>query len=151
MQYKQVIPPVADLDARLRKLVPAGHGKVRLETNLVIGDTRFLRLLAKIAHGFCVADFGLDTFKPILPNYILGKDKNLSFVVGTAAGNIPSATHEGHTVVPAIRHVPGKHYAMAFVQLFKELEFPTYEVIAGEASPELVHNLLAHDPSRIVS
>ena len=97
-----------------------------------------------------MAEFGIDTFQHILPKYILGKNTQLGFVVGTAAGSIHSNTQEGHTVVPAIRHVNGKHYAMAFVQLFKELDFPTYEVIAGEASPALVHEVLAQGASRLV-
>jgi hypothetical protein len=150
LQYKQILPAVPNLDDRLRKLVKGKTGKVTLETKFVIGDTRFLRLLAKIAHGFCVVDFGIDTFQHLLPKYILGQDKQLNFVVGTAAGPIPSNTREGHTVAPAIKHVNGKHYAMAFVQLFKELDIPTYEVIAGEASPELVRDVLARDASQVV-
>jgi len=52
LQYKQILPAVPNLDDRLRKLVKGKTGKVTLETKFVIGDTRFLRLLAKIAHGY---------------------------------------------------------------------------------------------------
>lgn len=43
----------------------------------------FYRLIAKIAHGFCVAHWSLDGFKHFLPDLILGKNHDLcTYLIG---------------------------------------------------------------------
>lgn len=63
----------------------------RKETNhtgpaaLKIGDipqADFLRFLAKIAHGYAIANCGFDQFKHLAPDIILGRSKALCYVVG---------------------------------------------------------------------
>lgn len=40
-------------------------------------------MVAKIAHGFATAELGFDSFDPMLPEFILGKDDNAgSFLIG---------------------------------------------------------------------
>jgi hypothetical protein len=46
------------------------------------------RTLAKIAHAFCIGEFGSSFFEAWLPPYILGTDLALSYLVGGVPGSI---------------------------------------------------------------
>jgi hypothetical protein len=42
----------------------------------------FARMLAKIAHTYAIAEYGMNSFKPLLTEIILGKDDRLPFLIG---------------------------------------------------------------------
>jgi hypothetical protein len=65
----------------LRTLVVSegGHG---IEVTKNITPAPFVRMLAKIAHGFLVAMRGLGNFNPLLPELILGKNQDIAYLVG---------------------------------------------------------------------
>ena len=72
-----------------------------------------LRFIAKIAHGAAVAELGLDAFSPLLPDIILGKNPNISHLVGNVIRRwLPGQNlHE-------IRIVLRLRYIVAIVRLF---------------------------------
>jgi hypothetical protein len=118
-----------------------------------------IRMLAKIGHGFAVAELGWGTFKPLLPDLIAWRDPALArFLVGGMDIKIPVApsskesrpkwtawqlhlffhrTHTGSFIVVRIRVFP--FYAPA----------PQYAVVAGETTPELLaqYGLVLTDPT----
>ena len=100
-------------------------------------------MLAKIAHGFAMAAHA-DRFTPLLPDYILDRDRRLSHVIGCPGLPVSIPADEGaiHAWQVGIRSLGGKNYVAVMLHLFRYLNFPIYEIIAGEASPELVREVL---------
>jgi hypothetical protein len=147
--YRFVFPFPGDHAERLQRLKQEGRTAVHMQIRF--GLNNFMCLLAKIGHGFAVAAHGLEGFSPLLPDYILDKDRRLSHVVGSTTASIilPPVGTPGldvetasHAWTVGIRSVGGKHYVAVLIQLFRYLNFPVYEVIAGEASPGLVREVL---------
>lgn len=110
----------------------------------------FIRGLAKIAHGFATAHFGFGTFKPFLPNLILGKDKNSGFLVGGwAPATEPAQLPQGR--IEAVGHelsfmqfgddVTGHRLLVASVRLFPFTGAPTYCAVLGEPGPQIIEQL----------
>jgi hypothetical protein len=56
--------------------------------------------------------------------------------------SIPADEGAIHAWEVGIRSVRGKNYVAVMLHLFRYLDFPIYEIIAGEASPELVQEVL---------
>jgi hypothetical protein len=87
-----------------------------------------------------------DSFAPLLPPYILGQDDRLFYMVGGTHDRIEhqgmtdylGATHAWQVGIHSLR---GLHHVSVRVQLFRYLDLPTYEVIAGEAAPALITRL----------
>lgn len=131
---RMIVPRVPNLEERLRNIKPGETAKVKLESKFEFDS--FLRVLAKIAHGFCVINLGLDGFEHILPKYILGTDDRLLCVVGGPTSPLNWKPVGGHHVEVHVRNANGKWYVTAVIQLLVKLDFPVYEVVAGEMSPE---------------
>lgn len=90
----------------------------------------FMRLLAKIAHGFAV-HCGI-VFRPLLRDFILKGNRAVGeFFVGGVPGMGPKL--DGLTFLNA-RWVliKNKNYLEITIQLFAQLEMPVYTVIVGE-------------------
>ena len=107
----------------------------------------FMRLLAKIAHGAAIANFGLDTFEPLLPDYILGRDKSLSHVIGGTNDKFilknptvfgPKDAVQFHVLKQGVSSFNGISYVVCRIQLFSFLRSPPYEVIVGKPSDDLL-------------
>lgn len=145
--YLVVLPLVPYQNDRLQRLRVEGSTGFAIEGRF--GLNPFTRLLAKIAHGFAVAAYGIDSFQALLPDYILDRDPRLLRVVGGTSVEIPlrpSDTESRHAIHIGLREMDGKHYLSAFVQLFRYLNLPVYEVIVGKPSEGLVRRLSAeHD------
>jgi len=69
----------------LKRNAPALTYSAGLEIPVHIDPVAFNKLLAKIAHGFAVAEFGLDAFDWLLPPYILGTATDIFSVLGGTA------------------------------------------------------------------
>lgn len=101
----------------------------------------FLRLLAKIAHGITVANFGLGSFEPMLPDLILGQqDNNLGHLIGGTDASMPTDNekHSGpkdgedfHKIAVARIPINGSVFMVCRIQLFCVFDMPVYEVIVG--------------------
>lgn len=104
----------------------------------------FMRLLAKVAHGAAYDVFDAAGFVPLLPDYILGTDPHLPFVVGGAIQQMPGGTtvHLGYqgadrrlghkiNIGPAI-NAKGQAVLLSHIQLFSFLpQSPVYEVFVA--------------------
>lgn len=97
----------------------------------------FSRMLAKVAHAYAVAEYGLDGFTPLLLDLILKGSDDASDLVGgeleTPRSAIrPQETIDLHAIMLDEREIRGKLYLMATIQLFACLGAPTYYVVVGE-------------------
>jgi hypothetical protein len=70
-------------------------------TEVWFSNPLFLRMIAKIAHGAAVWEFGLENIVPFLPPLILGDDPSLAFylVGGGAQANLPPSKTPLHLEV----------------------------------------------------
>lgn len=92
----------------------------------------FGRMVAKIAHSFCVANLGLDAFRPLLLDCILNDDGYPFHYVG-GPGDAPAADNGGlHVMRLYCEKRNGIDYLMCEVRLFCCLGAPTYFVVVGE-------------------
>jgi hypothetical protein len=91
------------------------------------------KTLAKIAHGFAVDTFGIDTFRHRLPPLILGHptEYGLSYFVGSD----PRPTRPApvmHAVDTKKLMIRGIRYCAVFIRLFANLNLQRHLVIVGE-------------------
>ena len=132
-----------DLQERVRKFRKDGSERIRVPYRFK--PYPFLRMLAKIGHGFAVACCGIDSFQHLLPPYILGKDLKLAHVVGGVPEDIqltsPGEAGYGFRV-GLVSLENGRHLVGVRFQILRNFGYPVYEIIAGEASPDLVLRLL---------
>jgi hypothetical protein len=106
----------------------------------------FARLLAKIAHSYAVAEFGLGAFDSFLPPLILGKSLNLPDFVGGVTSPTPNGSwflgEHGTKVKSLIEHylnwevvraVDQSTYLTVVIQLLQSYA-PKYRVVVARAS-----------------
>lgn len=91
-----------------------------------------MRVLAKIAHAYTVAELGLDGFTPILPNYIIGdNDGARHFYVGSDLTLAPDVPGELISIVNEEPTVEQWDFIVIRIRLFGNLGGPTYRVVSG--------------------
>jgi hypothetical protein len=94
---------------------------------------RFALLLAKIAHGFAMAERGsLDGFRPVLSDLVLRRPAPwpLAYFVGGIT-ELEPATSTSHELGLYVAEAPSGTVTMVRVRLFSDLGAPTYYVVAG--------------------
>lgn len=91
----------------------------------------FMRMIAKIAHSFAVAEYGLGSFEPLLPDFILGKELDGSYYVGGFGRQDPPRTRHDHLLRLEDLHHGGRRYLAATIRLFGNLGMPVYRAIVG--------------------
>ena len=91
----------------------------------------FVRMLAKISHAGAAAGFGIDSFRPLLPDLILGKLTDFLDLVGGELARQPKVTgkYETRFSTPTIL---GRCYLVSHFRLFPEFGTPQYHVVVGE-------------------
>lgn len=93
----------------------------------------FARMLAKIGHCLAATQFGLDEFTPLTLDFIFGRTKNLSHIVGGSFEDemAASAVHwlrlRDHYDLTRERR-----FVVAHIRLFACLGAPSYHVAVGE-------------------
>jgi hypothetical protein len=103
-----------------------------------VGPLHFARMLAKIAHAFTVARYGLGSFDPLLLPLILGTyDQALFLVGGDASGPLPDQPSLLHDVFRLdCRRDNGPTYLSTAIRLFAMVGMPRYHVIVGHRLKE---------------
>ena len=100
-------PTTADAEQRQLKLKASGIAGAL--THVRIDLWAFLRTLAKIAHGYDVANFGIANSDDTLNRYILREDDKVPYLVGGTPSYGPLST-----VVPMPHDNSGLHQVYAF-------------------------------------
>lgn len=94
------------------------------------------RLLAKIALGAAIMEFGYEAFRPLVRDFIMtgGKD-NAEFYVGGSGGPAPKggSNEFAHEIGFEWVTIRSQEYLQAHIQLFAPFEMPIYFVIVGSS------------------
>jgi hypothetical protein len=133
------------LDLWIWEAKPEGEQQRRLEgvhkqiatalsVRYVLDFKAFCRMLVKIAHSATIAHFGPDHVVSILPEYILGKNDALRFVVGGSPVPIVQATPEMGWCIETGTYQAREMYLTIKIELFRFLNSPTYWVVVGPVS-----------------
>ncbi len=89
------------------------------------------KILAKIAHGYAVAEIGFGNFEPLLAEYICGRQLDrLQFIGGL--GFKPKLTTALHKLSLKQQTMNGVNYVVVDIRLFACIETPSYRVIVGK-------------------
>lgn len=96
-----------------------------------------LRLIAKVALGFAVEGYGLDSFDATVRDIILRRDTNPYYWAGGITLDMdefppPSGNSVLHRFVGYTREIAGVQYLVIQLQLFAYLGAPIYAVVVGK-------------------
>jgi hypothetical protein len=99
----------------------------------------FGRLLAKIGHGFAVAELGLGGFAPLLTDVIL-IDKRAEFIryIGSygAATPVNAEMAMSHSFKLSVEDAGGRSYITCELRLFEAFGAPGYRIVVGQPSED---------------
>ena len=90
----------------------------------------FARMLAKTAHAFAVARWGLDGFAPLLTDLIREKTEDYADLVGGDPGQSPYHP-SAYRMQLNRRTIGGTEHGIVAIQLFARLGAPVFYVIVG--------------------
>jgi hypothetical protein len=112
------------------------HGLKSVAAN--VDAPAMARMIAKIAHSFAVAEFGVDTFTPLLLNVILTDGANWPHLVGGTDEPIEKADQKNlmHSLDAGIVRLATGSYLVVKVRLFTRFNAPTYQAVVGSLSPD---------------
>ena len=120
-------------NSEIRQYMPKDKHGVGLG---VMHCNAFILLLAKIAHAFAVAKFGIEGFKHRLPPLIVGADGDwedtLLYLVG---GDTEETQREQilHSLNHRLVSINSQLYVVVTIHLFAFMGMPRYQVVVGEA------------------
>lgn len=115
----------------MEKYVPKGIG---IDYGFGLGKIQpvtFAKLIAKIAHAYAVAELGLNFFKPLATDLILGKTDTLSQWVG-GDWEIPKPSDALFDLKLEQASSNGVNFLLVHVRLFSFFGTPQYHVVVGE-------------------
>jgi hypothetical protein len=97
-----------------------------------------IRMIAKIAHGAAVWQFGLDNFEPFLLPLILGSDVSSDhYYVGGIPEDIPRSWGP-HNVEVSLLGDKAPYLILVGIRLFSDLGAPAYLAVVGKYRKEKV-------------
>jgi hypothetical protein len=105
-------------------------GVEAVEIPIVYEPVPFMRMLAKIAWSYTVAQYGVDAVEPAVLGVVLGTDHNVAHYVGALDGWTlfdGPATADLHVCVAVIE----QGWVLAGVRLFSNHGAPEYTVVVG--------------------
>lgn len=114
-----------------------------------IDTVRFCQMLAKIAHGFAVAELGLDGFKPLLLEQLILRElapkENWCGCYRLVGGDTRDYAPDDalHVMGWGVDQRGDKHFLVVAVRLFANLGAPVFHVIAGELDQAQLERALA--------
>jgi hypothetical protein len=124
--------PVAVCDSNeLNEFMKAHGWDGRL--SIIPRPYEFARMLAKIAHAYAVAEFGLGSFTPYAIDLILGNDQNFSYCVGGDWEVPPGQPDGGHLLHFGFDFKADGVLITSYIRLFASCGTPQYEVVVGKA------------------
>ncbi|MGX9431608.1 MULTISPECIES: HNH endonuclease [Bradyrhizobium] len=117
-----------DAEAEMRRRHPDwnGHHKLRAQ------PYPFARLLAKIAYGYVVAEWGIAGFSPLGLDIILGRSDDYFYTVGGSwdiAEPIPDGDHITDIFLQVLS--PTVLQIRVNIRLFSKTRMPSYTVVVG--------------------
>lgn len=138
-------PPVPNSHAWTMKILGGGDEEVRLQQKYPLWTRahtfrpepyQFARFVAKVAYGFAVANLGIDCFKPLANDIILGRSDDYFRLVGSEPREPPPSgwpnggQHHFSIVVRFVRGNVG--LVVVDVKFFADAGTPVYHAVVGE-------------------
>lgn len=119
-----------------RMITSQSHGSIdpKWRTSLVVQPWPFLRMLAKIAHAFAVAELGwrqFETFTPLLNEIILETSSQVSHFIGCIS-DARGAPHELHWLSGQSVVQTDTEYLVVDICLFASMRAPVFRAIVGK-------------------
>ena len=149
---RRVAPGIYGLNVDLPSFIDAyltKHGGTEIAWGPVeVGP--FCQMLAKIAHSYAVAEYGMIGFNPLLLDVILDVENidTAHLIGGTldCPGNriTQQATSDLHGLMLYEKDVRGKKYLICDIQIFACCGTPIYTVVVGEIIPSDVATEINH-------
>jgi hypothetical protein len=123
-------PVVPDFQERLKRM---GRNGLKIQLGGGISAETFARLLAKIAHAYAVAQFGLDGFIPCLPRSVIGDPPYTDLIRYVGSSMVQEGkAKERHQIWTSCREdVHGNELLVVYVRLFGDLGMPSHYVVVG--------------------
>lgn len=108
------------------------------ETHRIVAKPyEFARLLAKIAHGRAVSEYGLEGFRPLGLEVILGRSDDYFNTVGGSLETEPAIEGDDHILdLSILFKSPTLALLIAEIRLFSQIDSPKYKVVTGEINLE---------------
>ncbi len=125
---KQSVWGYEDVDALNRLRIK--HGSVARYPHK-IPVLSFVRMLAKIAHCGAVSGYGLDAFRPLLLDLILGRTNDFTNFVGGELSQQPKEVGQ-YRMTFSFQQRRWRWFLCAHFRLFPELCSPLYHIVVGE-------------------
>lgn len=108
------------------------HGASRATMHAMCNVELFARMLAKIGHSFATAEIGYGNFRPLLPEFILGRVYNPQYLIGGRQDPLPAGENRHELSWEIRKSLDGRSLIVVTIRLFSNLRFPVYYVVAGE-------------------
>lgn len=156
-------PPVQDTSNEKFNLSLRAFGRDPVYANPVynkvgsptvrISAKSLARMLAKIAHSFCVALYGIDSFEHWLAPIILGHDRhdeNFGYLVGGLSPNLittldPHPKDDGFQLCSTPYNIRGKEIVVTYIQYFALAGNPANCVVVGGTTKEFPRERFQND------
>jgi hypothetical protein len=98
---------------------------------MTMNNNIFCQMIAKIAHSYAVAEWGINSFRPLLLDLILGRSQTASYWVGGNMTVMPPDPNGLHRLQLKKEIILGTEYVIAYITLFCFFGSPEYRVVVG--------------------
>ena len=110
---------------------------------------QFARLLAKIGFSYVVAEYGLNGFRPLTTDIILGQSDDYFFHVGGSL-EVPEAIpgNDHVTKISLLFTSTTRSLIIVDIRLFSQIRTPEYHVVVGEIDLSIAEHLATFERHR---
>lgn len=112
-------------------LIPKHAPSEKFVETVPFNPAVFCRMIAKIAHGAAVAELGMDSFEPLLPDIIMGRSPYISYLVGSLRRTTSRLRNRKKAIPHEITLKLQEGFLVATVQLFANLGMPIHQAVVG--------------------
>ncbi len=142
VQFMMILPLPDDHKNRIERLKKKPTAQVKIPWQFDLNP--FVRMLAKISHATAVAEFGLDSFSPLLVPAILGDSPPTRYLIGCSKPlRKPLGGREFEFEIGHMKTKDGRDFLCAKIQMFTFVPgSPTYIVVIGVPEDRLLRHLV---------
>lgn len=139
VQFHYIMPRLSDIADRFDRLGLSPGTYVYTPFGFEV--VSFAQLIAKISHGFAVAEFGADSFDPYLTPLIRGRYRDVPFFIGTNRDHPSFSSGKDHLGSFEIIRRGNRRYLCCNIQLLARFNLPVYQAVVGRPTSSLEKRL----------
>jgi hypothetical protein len=134
-----------NIESELRRKYPEWNGTHAIKA----APHPFARLLAKIAYGYVVAEWGVNCFDPLVLDIILGRSDDYFYSVGGTWEIPPPIPGGNHITNINVEKLGSKKLRINVdIRLFSNIAMPAYVVVVGHIDLQNPQHLAAFTKHR---